>query len=103
MPIIFEPDRGMKTVYPFYQKLARDYFIGKKFDSLDDAFKQKDNGSPISSYFEIERVSVKPENLPLIIQEAEIKAIFRDEQGITHLGLPEFSFPVLKARFISSE
>ena len=101
MAFIFEKDKGYERAPPFYQDLARQLLINKQFESFDDAFRQivYADEKPLSNYFQVVPVSVRPDTLPAIISEAEIKIILKEEgTGIILSNAPEASLPILRAR-----
>jgi len=103
MTLTFEKDKDFERAPPFYRKLAERYLIGGGFESFNDAFKQLAYAEePLSSYFEVVLVSVKPDTLPAIINEAEVKIILREEStGIILSNAPEAALPILRARAVS--
>ena len=101
MSIIFEEGIGFGRNPSYYQQLAREYFIGEKFDSVQEALDQRDgNGKTLSSYFSIRSKTIKPEELPTIIYEAEIGVILRDEEGVILHNQPETALPILTASVV---
>ena len=105
MAFTFEKDMGYERAPPFYQELAKRYLIGGGFESFSDAFKQLAYGDdPLSSYFQVVPVNVRPETLPAMVEEAEIKIILREEgTGIILSSAPEAALPILRAKAVEKK
>ncbi len=82
MTITIEPTDKFPYLPENYQRAAKEFLIGREFDSPSEALYRLNEqlGEKSNIRFYIETISVRPAQLPIILTRIPIKAILMDEE-----------------------
>jgi len=102
MAIVFE--KSLISYEPNAERILDEYFVGRRFDSLTEAFSQEDkNGHELGEFFEPETVSrtLRVTELPANYDPVnKVKILWKqvEDYGRFRINLP--GVPVLTARVV---
>mgnify|MGYP001589046444 CR=1 FL=1 len=76
-PLVVTPQERFDEIPADYQQFAQSRILNRAFSSLDEILAQTDhNGHPAWHYFFIGEKTIKPQNLPAVVNEVDLVARF---------------------------
>ena len=89
MPIVFEPSREFGRLPEYHQQVVEERLLGEEFDSLEAALNSEYKEGCSFSELEFRRgsVTVRPEELPTIVNELPILWHQTDDSHVTYSGV----------------
>lgn len=100
MPIVFESKRNFSNMHPEHQRIIEEYLLGKRFDSLEEAFSQEYmDGHSLAELFRVGSRIITPKDLPATVNDVEIWLRQYEDYGKILIELS--GFPVLRAKYVS--